>query len=209
MAEPNPQPEAEVVTAASAPPPKGGGIMGPIIAAIIIVAGIAGIFSYMVVPALNPEKKEVPTGLSGEGDKEGGSHGTDPSGDETMMKIPYELPGSILVNIKGENNKVLSAKVGFLLKTKVHEEKKEKELQIILGKFNSLLTAAVRSYFVSLDEESLTNPEEMHKNQLKAKLNVVFAKLRSYGHGKEKGKLVDLLMGDPVEEVYLPYFTHQ
>jgi hypothetical protein len=55
----------------------------------------------------------------------------------------------------------------------------------------------------------LTNPEEMHKNQLKAKLNVVFAKLRSYGHGKEKGTLVDLLMGDPVEEVYLPYFTHQ
>jgi len=209
MAEPNPPPEAEVVTAASAPPPKGGGIMGPIIAAIIIVAGIAGVFSYMVVPALNPEKKEVPTGLSGEGDEGGDSHGTDPSGDETMMKVPYELPGSILVNIKGENNKVLSAKVGFLLKTKVKDEKKEKELQIILGKFNSLLTAAVRSYFVSLDEESLSNPEKMHKDQLKAKLNVVFAKLRSYGHGKKEGKLVDLLMGDPVEEVYLPYFTHQ
>ena len=209
MAEPNPQPEAEVVTAASAPPPKGGGIMGPIIAAIIIVAGFAGVFSNMVVPALNPEKKEVPTGLSGEGDEGGDSHGTDPSGDETMMKVPYELPGSILVNIKGENNKVLSAKVGFLLKTKVKDEKKEKELQIILGKFNSLLTAAVRSYFVSLDEESLSNPEKMHKDQLKAKLNVVFAKLRSYGHGKKEGKLVDLLMGDPVEEVYLPYFTHQ
>ena len=57
MAEPNPQPEAE---AASAPPPsKGGGIMGPIIAAIIIVAGIAGIFNFMVVPALDTKSREV------------------------------------------------------------------------------------------------------------------------------------------------------
>ena len=55
MAEPNPQPEAEVT--ASAPPPKGGGIMGPIIAAIIVVAGIAAIFNLMVEPALNPKEK--------------------------------------------------------------------------------------------------------------------------------------------------------
>ncbi|SVC06282.1 uncharacterized protein METZ01_LOCUS259136, partial [marine metagenome] len=73
MAEPNPQPEAEV--AASAPPPKGGGIMGPIIAAIIVVAGIAGIFNFMVVPALDPTK-EVSTELGDDAhNNEEGEHG--------------------------------------------------------------------------------------------------------------------------------------
>ena len=51
MAEPNPQPAQE-----EAPPQpvkvKGGGVMGPIVAAIIIVAGIAGIMKIMVLPVL-------------------------------------------------------------------------------------------------------------------------------------------------------------
>jgi hypothetical protein len=158
----------------------------------------------MVVPALNPEKKEVPTGLSGEGDKEGGSHGTDTSGDKTMMKIPYELPGSILVNIKGENNKVLSAKVGFLLKTTVNDDTKLKLMQDHLSKFNSMLVAAARSYFIGLDEDDLIAPEKVHQDRLKSKLNIVFMKVRSYDP-----KLGKLLESDPVEVVYLPYFTHQ
>lgn len=203
MAEPNPQPEAEVT--ASAPPPKGGGIMGPIIAAIIIVAGIAGIFSYMVVPALNPEEKEVSTELSGEGHhEEESSHGTDQGGSSKNMKVPFELPESILVNIKGENNKVLSAKVGFLLKTTVNDDTELKLMQDQLGKFNSMLVAAARSYFVDLDEDDLDVAEKVHRDLLKSKLNIVFMKVRSYDLKLEK-----LLEGDPVEEVFLPYFTHQ
>lgn len=203
MAEPNPQPEAEVT--ASAPPPKGGGIMGPIIAAIIIVAGIAGIFSYMVVPALNPEEKEVSTELSGEGHhEEESSHGTDQGGSSKNMKVPFELPESILVNIKGENNKVLSAKVGFLLKTTVNDDTELKLMQDKLGKFNSMLVAAARSYFVDLDEDDLDVAEKVHRDLLKSKLNIVFMKVRSYDPKLEK-----LLEVDPVEEVFLPYFTHQ
>ena len=203
MAEPNPQPEAEIT--ASAPPPKGGGIMGPIIAAIIIVAGIAGIFSYMVVPALNPVEKEVSTELSGEGHhEEESSHSTDHGGSSKKMKIPFELPESILVNIKGDNNKVLSAKVGFLLKSTVQDEEHAKLMQDHLGKFNSMLTAAARSYFIGLDEDDLIAPEKVHQDQLKIKLNIVFMKVRSYDP-----KLEGFLEVDPVEVVYLPYFTHQ
>jgi flagellar basal body-associated protein FliL len=203
MAEPNPQPEAEVT--ASAPPPKGGGIMGPIIAAIIIVAGIAGIFSYMVVPALNPAEKEVSTELSGDGHhEEESSHSADHGGSNKKMKIPFELPESILVNIKGDNNKVLSAKVGLLLKTKVHDDTEAKLMQDHLGKFNSMLVAAARSYFIGLDEDDLIAPEKVHQDQLKSKLNIVFMKVRSYDP-----KLEGFLEVDPVEVVYLPYFTYQ
>ena len=51
MAEPNPQPVQEAAPQA-APAKGGGGVMGPIVAAIIIVAGIAGIFEFMVKGAL-------------------------------------------------------------------------------------------------------------------------------------------------------------
>ena len=203
MAEPNPQPEAEVT--ASTPPPKGGGIMGPIIAAIIVVAGIAAIFNLMVEPALNPKEKEVPPELSG-GDhhEEETSHDSGHGGSSKKMKVPFELEESILVNIKGGNNKVLSAKVGFLLKTTVHVDTGVTLMQDHLGNFKSMLVAAARSYFVELDEDDLGVPEKVHRDQLKSKLNIVVMKVRSYDP-----VLKDLLEGDPVEEVFLPYFTHQ
>ena len=51
MAETSPQPVQEA--APQAAPTKGGGsLMGPIVAAIILVAGIAGIFEFMVKGAL-------------------------------------------------------------------------------------------------------------------------------------------------------------
>jgi len=51
MAETNPQPVQEA--APQAAPTKGGGnLIGPIVAAIIPVAGIAGIFEFMVKEAL-------------------------------------------------------------------------------------------------------------------------------------------------------------
>ena len=51
MAKTNPQPVQEA--APQAAPTKGGGnLMGPIVAAIILVAGIAGIFEFMVKGAL-------------------------------------------------------------------------------------------------------------------------------------------------------------
>ena len=206
MAEPNPQPEAEV--AASAPPPKGGGIMGPIIAAIIVVAGIAGIFNFMVVPALDPAK-EVSTELGDDAhNKEDGGHG-EPShhGDGESVKVPFELGEAILVNIKGDNNKVLSAKVGFLLRTKItgsHAEDEVKLMETHLTKFKSMLVAETRGYFVNLTETDLEAPEDVHRQQLKIKLKSVFQKVRGYDH-----ELIKLLKEDPVEEVFLPYFTHQ
>ena len=66
MAEPNPQPAQQEAT----PQPvkvKGGGVMGPIVAAIIIVAGIAGIMKMMVLPELKKTGTSVSGELSGDG----------------------------------------------------------------------------------------------------------------------------------------------
>ena len=55
MAEPNLQPVQEAAPQPSpqaAPTKGGGGLMGPIVAAIILVVGIAGIFEFMVKGAL-------------------------------------------------------------------------------------------------------------------------------------------------------------
>ena len=51
MAETNPQPVQEAAPQ-TAPSKVGSGLMGPILAAIILVAGIAGIFEFMVKGAL-------------------------------------------------------------------------------------------------------------------------------------------------------------
>ena len=207
MAEPNPQPEAEAAPAA--PPSKGGSIMGPIVAAIIIVAGIAGVFNFMVVPALKPPETKTPTDLTNkDADKaDAGEHGDSPHGGAEAAKVPFELGESILVNIKGENNKVLSAKVGFLLRTTIDAEKVDTDAKLLethLGKFKSMLVAATRGYFVELNENDLEVPENVHRQQLKIKLKSTFFKIRSYD-----SELIRLLTKDPVEEVYLPYFTHQ
>ena len=209
MAEPNPQPEAEATPVA--PPPKSGGMMGPIVAAIIIVAGIAGVFNFMVVPALKPPK-ETPVDLkesanAKKGDGHGGAHGDSHQGNGEAIKVPFELGESILVNIKGENNKVLSARVGFLLRTKITPDQADTNVKVLethLEKFKSMLVAATRGYFVELNENDLEAPEDVHRQRLKIKLKSTFFKIRGYDH-----KLVELLKDDPVEEVYLPYFTHQ
>ena len=78
MAEPNPQPEtAEAPAVQSA---KGGGLMGPIVAAIIVVAGIAGVFNVMVVPALKPQPKTVPDELDAAHSDASDSHGESTAG---------------------------------------------------------------------------------------------------------------------------------
>ena len=68
MAETNPQPVQE--TAPQAAPSKGGGsLMGLIVAAIILVVGIAGIFEFMVKGALEPTgaKTSFPDALNKHG----------------------------------------------------------------------------------------------------------------------------------------------
>ncbi|MDP6232088.1 MAG: hypothetical protein QF913_07960 [Nitrospinaceae bacterium] len=203
MAEPNPQPE--VVEAPAAQPAKGGGLMGPIVAAIIVVAGIAGVFNLMVVPALNPEPKKVPDELDSAHSDEGDSHGKSTGGEHAGdMKVPYELGDAILVNIRGKNNKVLSAKVGFLLKTTVEKDEEVKTVKEHLDKFKSMLVAETRGYFVGLAESDLNADEKVHRGRLKINLNMVFNKIRSYD-----GELGKHLKEDPVQEVYLPNFTHQ
>ena len=64
MAETNPQPVQE-----AAPTKGAGGLMGPIFAAIILVAGIAGIFEFMVKGALktNGAKTSFPDALNKHG----------------------------------------------------------------------------------------------------------------------------------------------
>ena len=64
MAETNPQLAQE-----AAPTKGGGGLTGPIVAAIIIVAGIAGIFEFMVKGALktNGAKTSFPDALNKHG----------------------------------------------------------------------------------------------------------------------------------------------
>ena len=54
MAETNPQPAQE-----AAPTKGGGSLTGPIVAAIIIVAGIAGIFEFMVKGALETKSAKT------------------------------------------------------------------------------------------------------------------------------------------------------
>ena len=182
--------------------------MGPIIAAIIIVAGIAGLFQFLVVPALKPPNAEISRDLKPDAHpEEGGGHGDSHKGDAGAAKVPFELGESILVNIKGEHDKVLSAKVGFLLRTTIageHIEDDAKKLDTHLGKFKSMLVAATRGYFVELTENDLEIPEEVHRQKLKIKLKSTFLKIRGYDY-----ELSNLLKDDPVEEVYLPYFTHQ
>ena len=68
MAETKPQPVQEA--APQAAPTKGGGsLMGPIVAAIILVVGIAGIFEFMVKGALEPTgaKTSFPDALNKHG----------------------------------------------------------------------------------------------------------------------------------------------
>ena len=64
MAETNPQLAQE-----AAPTKGGGGLTGPIVAAIIIVAGIAGIFEFMVKGALETKgaKNSFPDALNKHG----------------------------------------------------------------------------------------------------------------------------------------------
>ena len=99
---------------------------------------------------------------------------------------------------------MLSAKVGFLLKTTAHDDTGVQLMEEHLGKFKSMLVAEARGYLVELDENDLNVPEKVHRERLKTKLNIVFMKVRSYDH-----ELTKLLKEDPVQEVFLPNFTHQ
>ena len=204
MAEPNPQPLQEEAT----PQPvqvKGGGVMGPIVAAIIIVAGIAGIMKMMVLPELNKKGATLSGELSGDGvdgkqEKDKGSQDST----TTMRLTPFDLGEPILVNIEGESGKVLSAKVGYMLKTGDLSKENEPVLKEAVDKFNPLLRDAVRSYLTSIDEDDL-KLVELHKQQLQRKMNDQFDTIRS-GGGEE---IKELINANPVERVLLPSFTAQ
>ena len=204
MAEPNPQPVQE-----EAPPQpvqvKGGGVMGPIVAAIIIVAGIAGIMKMMVLPELKKTGTSVSGELSGDGveGKQEKDKGSQDSTTTTRL-TPFDLGEPILVNIEGESGKVLSAKVGYMLKTGKLSKEDEPVLKAAVDKFNPLLRDAVRSYLTSIDEDDL-KLVELHKQQLQRRMNGQFDTIRS-GGGEDIQKLIN---ANPVERVLLPSFTAQ
>ena len=204
MAEPNPQPVQEEAT----PQPvqvKGGGVMGPIVAAIIIVAGIAGIMKMMVLPELKKTGTSVSGELSGDGveGKQEKDKGSQDSTTTTRL-TPFDLGEPILVNIEGESGKVLSAKVGYMLKTGKLSDEDEPVLKAAVDKFNPLLRDAVRSYLTSIDEDDL-KLVELHKQQLQRRMNGQFDTIRS-GVDEEIQKLINV---NPVERVLLPSFTAQ
>lgn len=206
MAERNPQ---QPVQEEATPQPvqvKGGGVMGPIVAAIIIVAGIAGIMKMMVLPELNKKGAAISGELSGDGvdGKQEKDKGSQDSTTATKL-VPFDLGEPILVNIQGESGKVLSAKVGFILKTHcVDDTQDETLLKGAVDKFKPLLRDAVRSYLTSIDEDDL-KLVDVHKLQLARRMDEQFDTIRTSG---EK-EIERLIKAKPVERVLLPSFTAQ
>ena len=205
MAEPNPQPAQE-----EAPPQpvkvKGGGVMGPIVAAIIIVAGIAGIMKIMVLPVLEDKKTSVSPELSGDGVD--GKQANDKGGQESSTierSITFDLGEPILVNIEGNSGKVLSAKVGYLLKTGDLKEDDVKLLKTAVEEFKPLLRDGVRGYLTSIQEDEL-ELVTVHKEQLRRRMNDEFDTIRNRSR---EPKIKEFINSNPVERVLLPSFTAQ
>ena len=205
MAEPNPQPDQE-----EAPPQpvkvKGGGVMGPIVAAIIIVAGIAGIMKIMVLPVLEDKKTSVSPELSGDGAD--GKQANDKASQESSTierSITFDLGEPILVNIEGNSGKVLSAKVGYLLKTGDLKEDDVKLLKTAVEEFKPLLRDGVRGYLTSIQEDEL-ELVTVHKEQLRRRMNDEFDTIRNRSR---EPKIKEFINSNPVERVLLPSFTAQ
>ena len=205
MAEPNPQPAQE-----EAPPQpvkvKGGGVMGPIVAAIIIVAGIAGIMKIMVLPVLENKKTSVSPELSGDGVE--GKQANDKGSQESSTierSITFDLGEPILVNIEGNSGKVLSAKVGYLLKTGDLEEDEVTQLKTAVEEFKPLLRDGVRGYLTSIQEDEL-ELVTVHKEQLRRRMNDEFDTIRNRSR---MPKIKEFIKSNPVERVLLPSFTAQ
>ena len=205
MAEPNPQPDQE-----EAPPQpvkvKGGGVMGPIVAAIIIVAGIAGIMKIMVLPVLEDKKTSVSPELSGDGVD--GKQANDKGSQESSTierSITFDLGEPILVNIEGNSGKVLSAKVGYLLKTGDLKEDQVKLLKAAVEEFKPLLRDGVRGYLTSIQEDEL-ELVTVHKEQLRRRMNDEFDTIRNRSR---EPKIKEFINSNPVERVLLPSFTAQ
>tara|TARA_B100000674_G_scaffold196341_1_gene160030 strand:- start:520 stop:1137 length:618 start_codon:yes stop_codon:yes gene_type:complete len=205
MAEPNPQPDQEEAT----PQPvkvKGGGVMGPIVAAIIIVAGIAGIMKIMVLPVLEGKKTSVSPELSGDGVD--GKQANDKGSQESSTierSITFDLGEPILVNIEGNSGKVLSAKVGYLLKTGDLKEDQVKLLKAAVEEFKPLLRDGVRGYLTSIQEDEL-ELVTVHKEQLRRRMNDEFDTIRNRSR---EPKIKEFINSNPVERVLLPSFTAQ
>ena len=205
MAEPNPQPDQEEAT----PQPvkvKGGGVMGPIVAAIIIVAGIAGIMKIMVLPVLEDKKTSVSPELSGDGVD--GKQANDKGSQESSTierSITFDLGEPILVNIEGNSGKVLSAKVGYLLKTGHLEDDQVKLLKAAVEEFKPLLRDGVRGYLTSIQEDEL-ELVTVHKEQLRRRMNDEFDTIRNRSR---EPKIKEFINSNPVERVLLPSFTAQ
>ena len=205
MAEPNPQPDQEEAS----PQPvkvKGGGVMGPIVAAIIIVAGIAGIMKIMVLPVLEDKKTSVSPELSGDGVD--GKQANDKGSQESSTierSITFDLGEPILVNIEGNSGKVLSAKVGYLLKTGDLEEEDVKLLKTAVEEFKPLLRDGVRGYLTSIQEDEL-ELVTVHKEQLRRRMNDEFDTIRNRSR---EPKIKEFINSNPVERVLLPSFTAQ
>ena len=205
MAEPNPQPDQKEAT----PQPvkvKGGGVMGPIVAAIIIVAGIAGIMKIMVLPVLEDKKTSVSPELSGDGAD--GRQANDKGSQESSTierSITFDLGEPILVNIEGNSGKVLSAKVGYLLKTGDLKEDQVKLLKAAVEEFKPLLRDGVRGYLTSIQEDEL-ELVTVHKEQLRRRMNDEFDTIRNRSR---EPKIKEFINSNPVERVLLPSFTAQ
>ena len=66
---------------------QAGGSIGLIIAAIIMIAGIAGIYKWMVIPALENDRAKAPSGLAANGKGGDLKRGDSTSGDQQQKII--------------------------------------------------------------------------------------------------------------------------
>lgn len=205
MAEPNPQPAQQEATPQSVKV-KGGGVMGPIVAAIIIVAGIAGIMKMMVLPELKKTGTSVSGELSGDGvdGKQANEKGSQESS-TIERSITFDLGEPILVNIEGNSGKVLSAKVGYLLKTGDLKDDEVTLLKAAVDEFKPLLRDGVRGYLTSIQEDEL-ELVTVHKEQLRRRMNDEFDTIRNRSR---EPKIKEFINSNPVERVLLPSFTAQ
>ena len=109
------------------------------------------------------------------------------------------------MNIEGNSGKVLSAKVGYLLKTGNLEDDQVKLLKAAVEEFKPLLRDGVRGYLTSIQEDEL-ELVTVHKEQLRRRMNDEFDTIRNRSR---EPKIKEFINSNPVERVLLPSFTAQ
>ena len=168
--------------------------MGPIISALIIVGGTAGIAKFMVLPALHAPTQH---GEEAHGDAEAEGAEAPEATSSTMKTFLYPLEQNVLVNIAGTSGKkYLSARISL----NVYHRNVDTEVlhfKTNITQYTSLLVDRASAELSQASMNELNQPG--YQSIVKGALRVQFNALLS--------PLVD--RPDPVKEVLLPQFVTQ